>query len=188
MSRNDALRFREVQRIRDPVLWFVVLTLALLVVLISIAEPMPLALRAGLVGVAVAAVTLLWAARLVVEVHPDAVSIDVGLPGSLGSRRVIPGDGIRSVGRHRHNPATTFGRWGIHLGLGDPATYNVAGDDGVVLGLREGTVIVGTARPADLAAAVRGLDAEGTGENRSLRGRTSLGSVTSEGVVLRSKE
>ncbi|MFC5365809.1 hypothetical protein [Salinirubrum litoreum] len=189
MSRDDSLRFREVQRLREPMLSFVVVTVALLLVVVSIAEPMALLLRGLLLAVGVGAVVLLWVTRLVVEVRPDAVSIRVR---PFGDPRVIPAERIERVGRHRHRSATTFGRWGVHLGLGDPPTYNVAGEEGVVLRLADETVIVGTARPADLLAAIRGLDtelAEPTDRDWSLRGRaTSLGSVTGDGFVTRSKE
>ena len=188
MSRNDSFRFREVQRIRDPVLWFVVTTVALLLAVVSVAEPMTLLARGLLFAVGVGSVAFLWATRLVVAVGPDTVTIRVG---PVGRRRAIPAADVQSVSRHRHRSATTFGRWGIHLGLGDPPTYNVAGDEGVVLRLTEGTVIVGTARPAELLAALRGLDtelAEPPGD-WPLRGRaTSLGSVTGDGFVTRSKE
>lgn len=188
MSRKDSLRFREVQRVREPVLSFVVVTVALLLVVVSIAEPMALPFRGLLLAVGVGAVFLLWTTRLVVEVRPDAVSIRVR---PFGGPRVISAEQIESVGRHRHRAATTFGRWGIHLGLGEPAIYNVAGDEGVVLRLADETVIVGTARPAELLAALRGLDtelAEPPGD-WPLRGRaTSLGSVTGDGFVTRSKE
>jgi hypothetical protein len=189
MSRDDSLRFREVQRVREPVLWFVVATAAVLLVVVSVAEPMALPVRGLLLTVGVASVALLWATRLVVEVGSDAVTVRVG---PVGRRRVIPAADVRSAGRHRHRPATTFGRWGIHLGLGDPPTYNVAGDEGVVLRLTDGTVVVGTARPADLLAALRDLDTdvgETSDDDWPLRGRaTSLGSVTGDGFVSRSKE
>jgi hypothetical protein len=171
------------------VLSFVVVTVALLLVVVSLAEPMALLLRGVLLAVGLGAVALLWLTRLVVEVRPDAVSIQLR---PFGTQRVIPAEGIEHVGRHRHRAATTFGRWGIHLGRGDSPTYNVAGDDGVVLRLADETVIVGTARPADLLAAIRGLDtelAEPPDRDWSLRGRaTSLGSVTGDGFVTRSKE
>jgi hypothetical protein len=189
MLRDDSLRFREVQRLREPMLWFVVVTVALLLVVVSIAEPMALLLRGLLLAVGVGAVALLWTTRLAVEVRPDAVSIRMR---PFAGPRVIPAEAIESVGRHRHRSATTFGRWGIHLGLGDPATYNVAADEGVVLRLADETVIVGTTRPADLLAAIRGLDtevADSTDGDWALRGRaTSLGSVTGDGFVTRSKE
>jgi hypothetical protein len=192
MTRSDTLRFREVQRIREPVLWFVVGTVALLLVVVGLAEPMALPVRVAFVASGLGAVALLWGTRLVVEVHPDAVMISVRLLGSLGSRRVLPAEAIESAGRHSHRPTTTFGRWGIHLGVGEPATFNVAGDEGVVVRLADKTVIVGTARPADLLAAIRGLDAEvtaGVGDDLPVRGQaTSLGSVTGDGFVTRSKE
>lgn len=192
MSRDDPLRFREVQRIREPVLWFVVLTVGFLFVVVGLAEPAMLPVRVAFVGLGVGAVALLWGTRLVVEVHPDAVTIRVALLGSFGSRRVLPAADIDRVSRHRHRPATTFGRWGVHLGLGDPSVFNVAGDEGVVFRLADETVVVGTTRPADLLAAVRGIDAEVTadaGDDLPFRGgATSLGSVTGDGFVTRSKE
>jgi hypothetical protein len=192
MSRDDSLRFREVQRIREPVLWFVVLTVGVLFVVVGLAEPTTLPVRVAFVAAGVGAVALLWGTRLVVEVRPDAVTVRLGLFGPFGSRRVLPAGDIERVGRHRHRAATTFGRWGVHLGLGDPPVFNVAGDEGVVFRLADETVVVGTSRPVDLLAAVRGLDAEVTeeeGEDLPFRGRaTSLGSVTGDGFVTRSKE
>jgi hypothetical protein len=170
-------------------LWFVVTTVALLLVVVSVAEPMALFVRGLLFAVGVGSVALLWATRLVVAVGPETVTIRVG---PVGRRRVIPAADVQSVGRHRHRPATTFGRWGIHLGLGDPPVFNVAGDEGVVLRLTEETVVVGTARPVELLAALRDLDTdvgETSDDDWPLRGRaTSLGSVTGDGFVLRSKE
>jgi len=98
MTRDDARRFREVQRLREPVLWFVVGTAALLLVAVGLAEPMVLPVRVAFVVLGVGAVALLWATRLVVEVHPDAVTVSVGPLGSLGSRRVLPAEAIESAG------------------------------------------------------------------------------------------
>lgn len=88
--------------------------------------------------------------RLTVEVYPDHLRIDYGF---LTRREILLRD-IARVEAVRYNPLMEWGGWGIR-GWGNRIAYNVGGNEGVQLWLRDGRlVMVGSQQAADLAAAI----------------------------------
>jgi hypothetical protein len=68
--------------------------------------------------------------------------------------RVIDLENIESVEAVRYSPLRDYGGWGIRHGSAGKA-YNVSGNQGVVLRLKNGkTVLLGSQRYEELAAAI----------------------------------
>ena len=143
--------FHEEQRFRQSWLWALI-AIPIVVVMITVAaaprgDPAALVIA---IGVCLLVALLFWFARLETTVTDDGVV--VAFHGLWPTRR-IPLDDIVEFAPMRYGMWDSGG-WGVHLGLAG-MTYNVSGNDGVRFRLRNGgRVLVGTQRPADLAAAV----------------------------------
>jgi hypothetical protein len=88
-----------------------------------------------------------------VEVSPNAVTIRFT---PLLVRVIDPRD-IAGVEPLTYRPLLEFGGWGLR-GWGGRVAYNVRGDQGVELALRDGRrVLIGTQRAVDLAAAIASI-------------------------------
>ncbi len=71
------------------------------------------------------------------------------------TRRTIPLDAIARVEARRYRPVAEYGGWGIKGWSRRKVAYNVRGDMGVDLTLRDGrTVLLGSQHADDLAAAI----------------------------------
>jgi len=76
------------------------------------------------------------------------------------TRRTIPLDEITTVEARRYRPVAESGGWGIKGWSRRKVAYNVRGDVGVDLTLRDGRrVLLGSQHAADLAAAIEGAGA-----------------------------
>jgi hypothetical protein len=157
--------FREVQRFRD-VWWIMTLVFGIAAIqwwifLGQIVGGAPMGNRPAPDGV----VLLIWLLfgiglpvlflllRLEVEVTPDGVTIRFApLFVRLIDRRDIAGAEPLT-----YRPLGEFGGWGVR-GWGGRVAYNVRGDQGVELTLRDGRrVLIGTQRATELAAAIAGI-------------------------------
>lgn len=154
--------FREEQRFRAPWLWLLIL----LVVAVNwwtfvqqIVLGKPVGNRPGpnwlvwltwlLFGVGLP--LFFYRLALVVEVHDDAVYVRFK---PLINRR-IPADEIQEAEVTTYRPIREYGGWGVR-GVGRRnVAYNVSGNRGVRLTLRDGSrVLIGSQRPEALAAAI----------------------------------
>jgi len=89
--------------------------------------------------------------KLVVEVRSGQVFIHF----RPLSRRTIPTSDILSVEVRRYNALVEYGGWGIKGWSRRKMAYNVRGDRGVDLTLRDGRrILIGSQRPEELAAAI----------------------------------
>ena len=165
MKATHPVLFREVQRFRD--VWWVmalvfgVAALQWYIFLGQIIGGAPVGNRPApdgvvllvwlLTGVGLPVLFLLL--RLEVEVDPGGVTIRfVPLFIRLIDRRDIAG--AEPV---TYRPLGEFGGWGIR-GWGGRVAYNVRGNQGVELTLRDGRrVLIGTRRATDLAAAIAAI-------------------------------
>jgi len=92
--------------------------------------------------------------RLEVEVRADR--IDVRYRPFM--HRSISAADIAGAQARTYRPVREYGGWGIKGWSRTKVAYNVAGDRGVELRLRDGsTVMLGSQRPAELEAAVRAI-------------------------------
>jgi hypothetical protein len=104
--------------------------------------------------VAIGAMLLLSAARLVVEVRSDGLYYRFS-PFHRSWHR-IPLARIKTAEARTYRPLLEYGGWGIRYGLGGKA-YNVGGNRGVQLKLENGKRILFGSHEADaLAAAIKG--------------------------------
>ncbi len=88
--------------------------------------------------------------RLVVEVNEQGVLVRF-IPLS---KRLIPFDEIEHCEATIYQPLRDYGGWGLR-GLGNNRAFNVSGNQGVRLHLRNGDVVlIGSQRAADLALAI----------------------------------
>ncbi len=70
-------------------------------------------------------------------------------------RRVLAWNEIASSRARTYRPIREFGGWGIRFGRGGARAYNVSGNRGVELTLRDGKrILIGSQRADDLAAAI----------------------------------
>ena len=89
--------------------------------------------------------------RLTVEVRADRVEIRY----RPFTTRIIPLDSVVSAAAVTYKPVREYGGWGIKGWSRRKIAYNVRGNRGALLTLVDGrTVLIGSQRPDDLAAAV----------------------------------
>jgi len=156
---TPAVRFHEEQRFTQPWVWAVVVVAAAAAwvgLLAVVRDPEDdgarwfVVLLAVFVGVGL---PLLFAlARLTVEVLADRVEIRYR---PFVSRTILLGSVVAAEAVTYH-PVREYGGWGIKGWSRRKLAYNVRGDRGVLLTLADGrTVLIGSQRPDDLAAALR---------------------------------
>jgi len=143
--------FREEQRFRESWLWLAIAVPVAFAVWALLTTPgAPVSAAIAVVGVAVAVAALFGIARLETTVTDEAVV--VRFHGLWPTRRIALADVAEYA--PMHYGMFDSGGWGVHLGLAG-MTYNVSGNEGVHFILKSGAkVLVGTQRPAELAAAV----------------------------------
>jgi len=149
---EQVVRFHEEQSFSSVWMW--------LVVVVAIGVMVPIASRGG-VSIALFVPVLLFCAmagwflylKLVTEVRDDV--LELRFRGMLVDR-VIPLSEIAEHEARRYRPIGDFAGWGIRWSLfGKGMAYNVSGDRGVQLVLRNGSrVLVGSQRADELAAAI----------------------------------
>ena len=89
--------------------------------------------------------------RLVTEVR--AGELAVAMRGLWRARRIPLGE-IKSVKTVNYDPARDYGGYGVRTTRGGTA-YIASGNCGVRLELAKGTVLIGSGRPEELAAAIK---------------------------------
>ena len=100
-----------------------------------------------------AAVALMWFARLDVAVRDRELVIRF-VPFHLRPRRIAL-DEIAEAQARRYRPIMEYGGWGIRYGFKGMA-YNVSGDEGVQLVLRNGRrILIGSQRSGELERALQ---------------------------------
>ena len=162
------VKFREVQKFRQPWVWALLLgSIGLLFFIfgsglirqLGTGQPwgnQPMS-DTGLIvtslitfGVSAALIWLFLIMALIVEVRDDALYIHFK---PLKRRQVAYSD-IVKVEAVRYRPIMHYGGWGIRRGRNGWA-YNVSGDQGVRLDLQDGTdLMIGSQRFVELAAAI----------------------------------
>jgi len=170
-AKGEQVLFQETQRFRQP--WLVALLCVIVVTTIGVFgygmsqqlvlgrpwgdRPMSdLALM--LVGSAsillVSGIAyLLYAARLITEVCPDALYLRF-FP--LTQRRISWSE-VTSCEARTYRPVREYGGWGIRVGRSGMA-YNVSGNRGVQLELRRGkALLIGSQRAKELASVIEGV-------------------------------
>mgnify|MGYP001105476619 CR=1 FL=1 len=95
---------------------------------------------------------LIWVFRLETEVRVDGVYIRC-VPFHRGFKRFEAAE-VSEHHARKYRPILEYGGWGIRRGWKGRA-YNVSGNEGVQLVLRDGRrVLIGSARPCELDAAI----------------------------------
>lgn len=145
--------YREVQRFRQPWLWFLVVATALVFLAFGVGEAQTLGGQILCVLTAVGLVAAFGLTRLTTEVTDEGVV--VSFPPFSTTKR-IPFEDIKAVDRHVYHPATPLGRWGVRVGLDDHRSYNIEGDEGVELVYGEDErLVVGSKQSEELVDAIR---------------------------------
>ena len=165
---EDQVLFREVQYLRQPWLWALILAgsglafYAIIQLLLldesfgdNTAANISILLVGSIIGVGVPA--LMFMTHLITEVRQDALYYRY-FPFHTSLQR-IPFDQIESFEAITYNPIRDYGGWGIRYWLKGKA-YSARGNKGVRFVLTGGArVLIGSQRPEELA---RSLEAAGT--------------------------
>ena len=157
--QEPAHLFREEQRFTQPWLWACV-ALAAVAALVAVAVVLfdsddngtgwPMAIVLMLVGVGIPLLFVL--ARLRVNVLADRVEIRYR---PFVTRTILLED-VMAAESVTYHPLREYGGWGIKGWSRRKIAYNVRGDRGALITLADGrTVLIGSQRPDELAAAIR---------------------------------
>jgi hypothetical protein len=162
MNEIPPVRFREEQRFRTPWLWLVIGLVAGLqwwgfYQQILLGKPwgnnpapdwmMVLLWLAFGIGLPV----LFFIFELAVTVN--ASSVDIRFSPLL--QRTIPLTEIVKAEARTYAPLREYGGWGIRVGWSGRKAYNISGNDGVELTLRDGSkIMIGSQRSQELAQAI----------------------------------
>jgi hypothetical protein len=168
MAHHDNASFQEVQRMRQPWLWLLLLSSTIFVIFLfgygmikQLVLGQPWGNRplpdAGLVIVGSIIILLtvgltyfFYTLKLITEVRKDGLYVNF-FPVS---RQVIRFDDIRNCEVLTYNAVKESGGWGIRHLRGGKA-YNMSGNRGVQLDTStRGKVIIGSQRPDELARAI----------------------------------
>jgi len=164
-SVSSASNFREVQRFGAWWLWALVVACAVGAWWVFLAqvvfelptgsEPAPeWLLWALVVLLGVGLPVLFGLARLVVDVHPDRVEVRF----RPFTHRSVPATDIVAAEARTYRPVAEYGGWGIKGWSKRKVAYNVKGDRGVELQLKNGnSLMLGSQRAEDLEAAIRAI-------------------------------
>jgi len=108
----------------------------------------------ALLLLAVVATFMMWLLSLELRVEERAAGLDVHYAGL--KRRRVPWSDIVSAEARTFRPLLEHGGWGIRYAGRRCWAYTAAGNHGVLLKLADGSrLLVGTARPGELEAAIR---------------------------------
>lgn len=166
MGREEDFLFREEQRFRQPWLWaFLVVLSALsfyafflkacLIRQTGLAEGPPEILYPIWILCGVGIPVLFLLATLITGVGEDGVYIKFH-PFHLSFRKHT-WDEIESFEAVTYNPLKDYGGWGIRYRK-DGMAYNVCGNRGVILKLKDGkTIMIGSRKPEEMVAAMRDM-------------------------------
>jgi len=137
--------FREVQRFRQPWIWALLGSVALLMIVLR-----PISWRG--VGIVGAVAGLVYSLRLKTEVRADGIYFKMW-PLHRSFRR-IPWSEIQRYEAKQYRPIREFGGWGIRWAPGKIA-YNVRGNRGVwIERTNERSVLLGSQHPDEFANAI----------------------------------
>ena len=163
--------FTESQRFRQWWLWAIVIPGPVFLIWATIAELFRTASEGGGIGTVfvLALFTLLFGivlpaflfrAGLETEVYEDVVRVRfIPIHRNWQSFEFISIDAVEAK---TYRPIRDYGGWGIRYG-GPGKAYNVSGNHGVLLDLADGTTLmIGSQRPEELAAAIRANGTEGS--------------------------
>ncbi len=156
------LYFHEDQHFRGSWLWGALFASPVVVAIVALAASPRLALDTLVVTATVGLLlTAIFSfARLETEVRSDLVI--VRFHGLWPTRTIATRDIVEA--EPRRYSILDSGGWGVHLGLAG-MTYNVSGNEGVALRLRNGDrVLIGSQRAEELARAVADAVSAGSGK------------------------
>jgi hypothetical protein len=169
-TENMATSFKEVQRFNQPWLWSLLLLMLIVEVGVfgygflqqlvwgepwgdrPMSDEMLLLTGGGAILFSVVLVYLFYILRLVTEVRYDGLLIRFyPLRGKF-----IPYRSIESCRARSYQPIKEYGGWGIKYGLSSGWAYNISGDRGVQLVLKDGKkILVGSQQPEALEQAIK---------------------------------
>lgn len=145
-SAQAGVRFREVQRFRQPWIWILlglVLVHSFVYVGLDHGNWIPTSFIA-------AGIVLLWMFRLTTEV--DERELRVRFAPFVNKR--IPHSDIKSAEAIEYHPLKQYGGWGIRRGK-EGWAYTTSGNEGVKVVTKDRSFLVGSMRAAELAEALR---------------------------------
>lgn len=113
------------------------------------------------IALALAAVALIWALKLITEVHEDGLYIRF-FPLHLSFKRIDLEDVVKCEAV-TYSPIGEFGGWGIRWGVRSRA-YNVSGNRGVRLTFSNGkSLVIGSQQAEELSGAITSVLGAGKG-------------------------
>lgn len=168
MDNQEEVLFREAQRFRQIWVWVLVLFIVALIWYVTIKQiyfgipvgdnPTPdvLLVIFWLAFGVIFPVFLLWMCRLIIEVRPSGLYIRFA-PFHRHFKAFLFKDIIK-YDAVTYNSLKRFGGWGIRFNTNGETAYNISGEQGIKLQLRNNTiVIIGTQNPNELERSLDSL-------------------------------
>lgn len=161
---NNPPLFHEVQQFRQwwiyLLLLFIIATSLLPIYQVLMGNPVPDSGAGSYVPlllapvITMAAVFFLLSIKLVNSITREGILIRL----SPFVKRFIPWEEVEKAYVRTYRPIMEYGGWGIRFGAGGSRAYNISGNQGLQLVLKNGKkILVGTQKPESLALVLRNL-------------------------------
>ena len=153
--------YKENQRFTQPWLWFVLISLSALTIYVSInvektmniqdGKPLGDGQSGALIGVIITCLVVLLFLNLRLTTIVDAKGIKLYFFPLMLKPRIIPWEDINKLYLRQYQSLEEFGGWGVRIGVGERYAYNVKGNIGLQLELKDGKkILIGTNNPVVL--------------------------------------
>ncbi|WP_026570697.1 DUF6141 family protein [Sediminibacillus sp. JSM 1682029] len=163
MTENNKMEYREVQRPRQIWLWGLILLIVAFMWYWFIQQiifgspignnPAPDVITVVfwlIFGVTIP--VLFGLLKLIIEVRKDGIYVRF-FPFQFQYKKYLFRD-LHDYERITYNSLKKFGGWGIRINTRGETAYNMSGNKGIVLKLKDNTVIIGTQKPEELKKAL----------------------------------
>lgn len=157
-ATTEEVLFEEQQQFRQPWVWALLLgvlvieSAAFMAVITQTPGGAGVLIFIGVLALLLGVIWLMYSLKLTVRVHPDRVHIHF-FPLT---KRDIPLEEIASHEARTYRPILEYGGWGLRYSFtGHGRAYNVSGNRGVQLTLRDGSrLLIGSQCADELADAI----------------------------------
>lgn len=154
----NIIPFSEVQRFRQVWLWILLPTVFAITALSTI-----LSIKSGgfwdiIFSVGVPLVIMLLFLRLALHTRIDETGVYYHFTYFHFKERHIPWSDIQKAYVRKYKPLAEYGGWGIRYSFGNGKAFNVSGNMGLQLELKNGKkILIGTQKAGEIEALLKGM-------------------------------